>query len=966
MRVDMLAVGVNESFRQAIAAEVGSATRDAIMDGESQREEFVVPGLTQQRDSHEGKRPQLLKQHQSEVTTGSRSIVIMDDTNPPDLPFMSGAIPPPSFKEMSVDTDPEKRAPLADTDKPGADLKEAGVKSATDTTTGAPTTSPPGLSMTYTSTGASTPVRPPSALRYTKSIPSPGSGSGSLALRRFASFQSGMMRHRANDSVVSTVDTDLDTISDRDSFVLERPPGRGLRRRPGGDLRALHHGQNVDISNRPRSTGSLSNRSHSVTNSVALQSVTGFGDAEGNTLASELYQAERHRDSSQDTEVDTEDVPRGLHATNPDPASTPSEGTPERRKKVSLVDTHSSQPNLRPSFEAEVAKLAQLPDDEEDDGGIASALLKLEGKFERRSPIPSPVQDSVPADSSRDNNAVPPHYVPKRPSEASRHARHEAEVDPSRPLPPSAQSASVYLPSGTTGELLIEPRQSVAESEDSYNSVPLLERGFSDRPVGKQRRIHHVSRSVPRSSNYQGAPSQSQRPREHDEDPSPASSTEHIEKTDSLQRIPQGGTMLSPVQPSSKKGPQVPTERSRGSSHTSSDLSTDIDSSSDGASRRVRSFYEDEPVQLDRERNSDILPHPLRLPPTPPSTADRLAVRPPTHERTVFQRGLPTPGLTPILSPTISSTWPLTSAPQGPRPKTTDVQTVADSVDIVGGKHDKVKHAQATAKVAEVPAGYPAKHLPFILAHDPEILAEQFTIIEKDALDEIDWKELIELRWKQSSPEIRDWVEYLRTQEPRGVDVVIARFNLVVKWALSEIVLCENAEERARCIVQYIHIADHARRFRNYATMYQLTVALLSTDCSRLKQTWDLVPPSDKKLMDSLEQVVQPLKNFHNLRAEMETAAVEEGCVPFIGIYTRDLVFNANKPAYITSPPIGDEPMINFERHHTAASIVKSLLRLLEASSKYKFQADPSIISKCLWMSALSDDEIAQLSRRLE
>ena len=35
-------------------------------------------------------------------------------------------------------------------------------------------------------------------------------------------------------------------------------------------------------------------------------------------------------------------------------------------------------------------------------------------------------------------------------------------------------------------------------------------------------------------------------------------------------------------------------------------------------------------------------------------------------------------------------------------------------------------------------------HLPFILAYDSELLAKQFTLIEKDALLEVDWKELME------------------------------------------------------------------------------------------------------------------------------------------------------------------------------------------------------------------------------
>jgi hypothetical protein len=256
--------------------------------------------------------------------------------------------------------------------------------------------------------------------------------------------------------------------------------------------------------------------------------------------------------------------------------------------------------------------------------------------------------------------------------------------------------------------------------------------------------------------------------------------------------------------------------------------------------------------------------------------------------------------------------------------------------------------------------------MPFVLAYDSEVLAQQFTVVEKDALDEIDWKELVELRWKQSSPQIRDWVQYLRSEEARGVDVVIARFNLVVKWVASECVLTEDLHERARCIIKYIHIATHARRLRNYATMYQITIALLSNDVSRLRQTWALVPPVEMHVMKELEAIVQPLRNFHNLRLEMETATVEEGCIPFIGIYTRDLIYNAQKPAFIDAPPVDGERLVNFERHHTAAMIVKNLLRLLEASSKYAFEVVPQVVSKCLWLAALSDEEITRRSRLCE
>jgi len=163
-------------------------------------------------------------------------------------------------------------------------------------------------------------------------------------------------------------------------------------------------------------------------------------------------------------------------------------------------------------------------------------------------------------------------------------------------------------------------------------------------------------------------------------------------------------------------------------------------------------------------------------------------------------------------------------------------------------------------------------------------LAQQLTIIEKDALDEIDWKELVELRWSHSSPPVVDWVQYLLNQDPRGVDLVIARFNLVVKWVKSEIILCENIDERVACVMHYIHVALECRRLRNYASMYQISVALLSTDVARLRKTWECVPEYDREIMEALEKVVQPLRNFISLRVEMEGGTTEEGCVPFIGM----------------------------------------------------------------------------------
>lgn len=77
-----------------------------------------------------------------------------------------------------------------------------------------------------------------------------------------------------------------------------------------------------------------------------------------------------------------------------------------------------------------------------------------------------------------------------------------------------------------------------------------------------------------------------------------------------------------------------------------------------------------------------------------------------------------------------------------------------------------------------------------------------------------------------------------------------------------------------------------------------------------------------------------------------------------------DLTYNAQKPAQITGSTGG--LLVNFERYRTSARIVKSLLRLIDASTKYRFQPVPGIIERCLWIASLSENDIQTRGKGLE
>lgn len=187
----------------------------------------------------------------------------------------------------------------------------------------------------------------------------------------------------------------------------------------------------------------------------------------------------------------------------------------------------------------------------------------------------------------------------------------------------------------------------------------------------------------------------------------------------------------------------------------------------------------------------------------------------------------------------------------------------------------------------------------------------------------------------------------------------------MVSWATSEIVMTRDIFERARCITKYIHVAAHARRLQNFATTYQLVIALLSADVSRLKKTWSLVTEADRATFRDLEILVQPNMNYHNLRREMDLVTGESGCIPFVGLFTHDLIHTATLASQVAGTPNGPA-LVNWTKYKKTAGIVKKLLRLVDASTKYDFEPVDGVCERCLWMATLTKDEISGLSLEVE
>lgn len=946
MRIDLLGAEIAEDFKKAVRedAEADAERREENDDNakkstrSSQHDPYLHYSSMHPDTTLEPSRPANRRAPISEMTNGSKSILIVDDTLPLEVPAMTGALPTTvsvdtfadAFMQPSGGPTPPSTPPEVPLGTPRRSSHLLGEHTGRRSHSFDGT---PSLVLDSRPSGDDerSPTHRPLVRQFIRHRGSSSLPKKSLSLRRYASYQSGFTRHRSERSFDATTFSESDGV-ERLSHIASVPlPLRVLRRRPGGDLRAVTNVNDLNTHSlrRPMSTGSLATYSDSVRSSYLLAG-----------------------DSSDYVDVGNSDYDQSRSNGNTFSLGALAEASP--KPHVSLFSTHSSQPVMRPSFEKEAQLLAQIPDDIDDDGGVESALLKLEGKFEQRhSDISGENLAPFAPETTGSHNSfgatqvdVSTLTLSNEDEEKKSHPHnHIVETNFSKkPLvkayrPPVQQSEeelkpAVYQPRSVRQEPILSSQRSI----ESYNSIPLLERGLTD--DGKSRRR---TRDWSEHSILRGPSNDRLRNKAHTPESSHPNSFYFIDETDSIKKIAPGET-----KPSHESVDQSFLDSdSDNRSDLSSELSIEILSRTEYTEHESPSSNTFPPIRPGTVIKEMALPsHPLSHPPSPPITLVQALMLSPKSANAAqgqppqAQKQLPP---TPEISPTANNVMAAFSGDRGASP----------SMDPL--RSHRIPEASRKTSV----------HLPFTLAFDSQVLAQQFTLIEKDALNEIDWKDLIEMRWKDASTDSRSWVEFLRTSEPHGVEVVIARFNLMVKWAISECVLTRDLGERVRCITKYIHIAAHCRKYRNFATMTQLTIALTSKDITRLTKTWVHVPAADMRTLKELEDLVTPTHNFHNLRAEMEGSGADQGCIPFVGIYTHDLLVNSERPSQIASTPT-TEPLVNFERRRTDATIVKNLLRLLEASQLYRFLPIEGITERCLWMAALTDEEIARYGKLIQ
>ncbi|KAG0167578.1 hypothetical protein DFQ30_005889 [Apophysomyces sp. BC1015] len=324
----------------------------------------------------------------------------------------------------------------------------------------------------------------------------------------------------------------------------------------------------------------------------------------------------------------------------------------------------------------------------------------------------------------------------------------------------------------------------------------------------------------------------------------------------------------------------------------------------------------------------------------------------------------------------------------------------------------------------------------FILSYRSETMAQQFCLIERNVLVDIDWEEMVHCRWTKMAAKregdeqddplaqqeylVEDAGEMFYTRRTRqiqlarrdregGVEQVIKRFNAVCQWVASEIVRTRQLDERVKVVEKFIRLAQKCKMFSNFATLVQILLGLQSPSVSRLRRTWARVGATEMRMLGQLSAFTSPMKNWKHIRDNMTVVAEEYGmsptevqiempgtnpkisktkiklpfggCIPFLGIYLSDLVFNSELPSYLepnhehhriyeaNTPkvsPVLKQPLVNFRKHRIIATVIKRVLTFQNLARRYAFEPDENMYYLCLQLDALEHDHIRRLSHEIE
>ena len=223
-----------------------------------------------------------------------------------------------------------------------------------------------------------------------------------------------------------------------------------------------------------------------------------------------------------------------------------------------------------------------------------------------------------------------------------------------------------------------------------------------------------------------------------------------------------------------------------------------------------------------------------------------------------------------------------------------------------------------------------------LLDIDPQTFARQLTTKEHYLYSKITPFQCLDRIWSK---------KYCYFGGSEDISKFISSANSLTNYVSFAIVKQTNTKKRARVTQHFISVAEHCYELNNFSSMTAIVSALYSSPIFRLKKSWALVPEESQKVLENLNTLMDPAKNFATYRNWLKTIQ-DTACVPFFGVYLSDLTFIAEgNPNYLHR----SSEIINFSKRVRIVEILKEIASYQSIRYKFKRYDDvQAFIGECM------------------
>eukprot|EP00069_Balaena_mysticetus_P006660 bmy_05383T0 len=199
---------------------------------------------------------------------------------------------------------------------------------------------------------------------------------------------------------------------------------------------------------------------------------------------------------------------------------------------------------------------------------------------------------------------------------------------------------------------------------------------------------------------------------------------------------------------------------------------------------------------------------------------------------------------------------------------------------------------------------------PHLLAFPPDLVAEQFTLMDAELFKKVVPYHCLGSIWSQRDKRGK---EHLAPT----VRATVAQFNSVANCVITTCLgdRSVTARARARVVEHWIEVARECRVLKNFSSLYAILSALQSNSIHRLKKTWEEVSRDSVRIFQKLSEIFSDENNYSLSREllikegtskfatlemnpkraqrrpkEVLSQGVIQGTVPYLGTFLTDLV----------------------------------------------------------------------------